>query len=107
MASCWDCGKRRKLNTKHLCSECTRDKNLMTRYGIDTQHYNALLKKQRGACAICLTKPKGKLHVDHCHDKNVIRGLLCHHCNTALGLAKDSRKVLSRMIKYLSKCKGE
>lgn len=30
-----------------------------------------------------------------------IRGLLCHHCNTALGNAKDSVGVLSKMIDYL------
>lgn len=41
------------------------------------------------------------LHVDHDHETGLIRGLLCHHCNTLLGHAKDSVDVLEAAIVYL------
>lgn len=44
-----------------------------------------------------------KLVVDHCHDTGKIRGLLCHNCNRALGLLKDSVHTLESAIDYLEK----
>jgi hypothetical protein len=35
------------------------------------------------------------------HATNRLRGLLCSNCNTALGLLKDSRKMLMNAISYL------
>ena len=32
-----------------------------------------------------------------------VRGLLCHRCNSALGLFKDSDKLLLNAIKYIRK----
>lgn len=40
--------------------------------------------------------------IDYCHKTNKIRGLLCSNCNTALGLVKDSKDILGKMIKYLN-----
>lgn len=44
---------------------------------------------------------KMKLVVDHCHSSGVVRGLLCHNCNRALGLLKDSTRNLESAIRYL------
>lgn len=44
---------------------------------------------------------KMKLVVDHCHATGHVRGLLCHNCNRALGLLKDSEQALQRALKYL------
>lgn len=68
--------------------------------------FNALLLKQNGKCAICQRpdsgrKQSGRLAIDHCHATNAVRGLLCHPCNSMLGLAKDSIETLSRAIAYL------
>ena len=77
-------------------------------YGITYEKYQELLKKQNGVCAICGKKPKdGKrgLHIDHDHDKNGVRGILCHSCNTALGLLGEDIIIISNMIQYLKKGK--
>ena len=39
--------------------------------------------------------------IDHCHNTNRIRGILCHNCNKALGLVKEKTDTLRKMIRYL------
>lgn len=66
--------------------------------------YAALLERQGGACAICLTKPKKKrLAVDHCHKTGQVRGLLCGQCNFALGAFQDNRETIQSAIAYLER----
>ena len=36
------------------------------------------------------------------HETGRVRGLLCHHCNKALGGFKDSVEILTKAIKYLN-----
>ncbi len=63
-----------------------------------------MFSKQGGKCLLCsrhqdeLTK---LLRVDHNHDTDVIRGLLCDNCNTMIGLAHDNKETLMNAIKYL------
>ena len=64
-----------------------------------------LLSAQGGLCAVCgvdlsILKPRQR-HVDHDHDTGLVRGWLCHHCNTCLGLAKDDPAILRAAAKYL------
>ena len=83
-----------------------RENQLKVKYGMTLQDWNDLYKKQDHKCAICGTdEPKGNglFHVDHCHSTGNIRGLLCHHCNVALGSFKDSKKILKKAILYLEK----
>lgn len=73
---------------------------------ISKEHYNVLYELQSGKCAICKcdsgSNARGdRLAVDHCHASGHIRGLLCHRCNTAIGLFKDSKENLSAAIEYL------
>jgi len=78
---------------------------LKSQYNLSLDAYNALLINQNHKCAICSCDEaaafKGLLFVDHCHSTKKVRGLLCHHCNTALGKFKDSSEILSKAIKYL------
>lgn len=51
---------------------------------------HSLFLWQRGRCAICSTglpvaTRSRFVHVDHDEDSGLIRGLLCHRCNTCLG----------------------
>lgn len=65
------------------------------------KQYRVMEKRQRGLCAICRKKPKGRLHVDHDHRTGKVRGLLCQQCNHGLGLFYDSIKSLRTAIMYL------
>lgn len=78
-------------------------------YGLTHQRFNELLKLQNGSCAGChkelVLKQAGTcrskvLFVDHCHETGVVRGLLCMHCNSALGFANDP-VILRRLATYL------
>lgn len=79
------------------------------RYGLSETQYNNLLEKQNKLCPICnkppikkarLSSPDG-FAIDHCHNTNKVRGLLCESCNKLIGYAKDSVQVLQNAISYL------
>jgi len=93
-----------------------RERNLKHRFGVDLEWYQKQLKKQNYCCAICKTKENKvtlgsnkslSFAVDHNHDTGEVRGLLCNQCNRALGLFKDSSKVLQNAVKYLTKAQHE
>jgi hypothetical protein len=70
------------------------------RYGITQAHYEEMLTSQDGKCAICkivMDRP----HVDHCHETQKVRGLLCTTCNQGLGMYKDNIELLEKAISYL------
>jgi hypothetical protein len=73
----------------------------LRRYGISPAEYDALLAKQGGACAICRKRSKQRLCVDHCHVTGMVRGLLCHECNGALGYLRDDQASLVAALAYL------
>ena len=81
------------------CKSCIKEKRRL----IGDEKYDFLFKKQKGLCKICgkSPKPNTRLSIDHCHKNQVIRGLLCSNCNTALGLFKDNNKNMHRAINYL------
>ena len=56
-----------------------------------------------GACECCGSKKR--LCIDHCHDSKKPRGLLCHKCNTALGLLDDDSQRMLNLIRYLERSK--
>jgi Recombination endonuclease VII len=78
---------------------------LAYRYGISKQRYDEMLAAQGGVCAICGTdKPGGRdlvWQVDHCHNSNKIRGLLCGPCNRGLGQFRDDPIRLEAAVRYL------
>lgn len=71
--------------------------------GISEEGYQELLRRQKGRCAICKKKPgQSRLAVDHDHTTGVVRGLLCKHCNQALGHFRDNVESLKAAIRYLT-----
>lgn len=76
-----------------------RDKSLFRRYGITRTEYNNILSKQDYSCAIC--GQKIRLVLDHCHKTGNVRGILCHKCNTILGMCNDESSTLLSAVNYL------
>lgn len=78
---------------------------LFSKYGLTEAAYAALVESQGGKCAVCqdpLVSTR-HTHVDHCHKTGVVRGILCHNCNRALGAARDSPVILRGLIAYLGR----
>lgn len=84
-------------------------------HGLTIEEYEEWLNKNNGLCMAC-NKPEKRvgrdgitltpLCMDHCHDcdekgKHVIRGVLCHACNSSLGKLKDNIDTLKNLITYL------
>jgi len=84
--------------------EKVKSRHLKKMYGLDLATHESMRKQQMFSCLICNdhedNSPRG-LFVDHCHTTGKVRGLLCHHCNAMLGLAKDNKETLEKAIKYL------
>ena len=78
---------------------------LLKKYGITVEQYDALLAAQGGHCALCpATEPgagRKRWNIDHDHVTGKVRGLLCHFCNLLLGHAHDDPELLERAAVYL------
>lgn len=71
-------------------------------YGLTVQDYDQMLSSQSGRCPICGKPPEKRLVVDHSHETGAVRGLLCGHCNTAIGFLRDDADSCSRAAEYLN-----
>ncbi len=80
---------------------------LKSTYGITIEDYNRMLEAQSGVCAICENPPTGTmkkgskivpmvLAVDHDHNTNIVRSLLCLNCNTGIGGLKENPAFLRK-----------
>jgi hypothetical protein len=77
------------------------------RHHIPQEKYLEMLSKYDNKCYAC--KKRKATNIDHDHDccpenrscGKCVRGILCHNCNTALGLMKDSKEDLKKLIEYL------
>lgn len=78
-------------------------KKNIERYGITVEQYNILHEAQNYKCAICKEPEQyfSRLSIDHCHETNRVRGLLCNNCNRGIGLLKDRADILRRAAEYL------
>ena len=95
--------KRKKKYKRKYNSEKQIERLMFARYGMTGVDYQKRLIKQGHKCAICRKKPEKKLFIDHCHKTKEVRGLLCHHCNSGLGMFKDSIETITNANKYLTK----
>lgn len=101
--------KRKLQQQRESGKDYNHKKHLKATYGLSRDEYLKLFDDQKGCCAICgrhQLEFKKRLSVDHNHTTNTIRGLLCSHCNSVLGYAKDSIDILNTSIKYLEKHNG-
>ena len=94
-----------KEKGKYRCPAKRKNSNLLHRYGITLEDYNQMLIDQHYGCKICGISPEEhgrNLVVDHCHTTEEVRGLLCHQCNTAIGLFKEDLRNFRKAMQYLT-----
>lgn len=118
---CWKCGENKPWNSeyfyvgpktnkpKYLCLLCAkkiqRVNDMAKNYDLTEEQYEKMLFSQNYSCAICFTSEwggkTGVPHVDHNHETGKVRGLLCHGCNTAIGLLKESEDTIMSALNYI------
>jgi len=85
-------------------------KHHLRSFGLTPDDYVALLEAQGGTCALCgrpervkdrMGNTRTNLAVDHDAITGAVRGLLCHHCNAAIGHAEHEPRLLRLMADYL------
>ncbi len=92
--------KCKKCSTKNRRQYYKPHEFMRRKFKLTEQQYAELISNNN--CEICNRVLKKKC-IDHCHSTNIVRGVLCNNCNTALGLVGDNVSVLEEMIKYLQK----
>ena len=107
--------RRKRSGLESQCRECYNKRHrekgynrlkTIVKYGLTVEQHAELLTSQNGVCAICKKKPNGNLCIDHCHNTNKVRGLLCSGCNTSIGLLEENVNYLLSAIDYLEKHKN-
>lgn len=100
--------KTDRINTgyKNTCKSCIkireRNSKIKRMYNISIDEYQILLNKQNNKCAICHTEfTNQKQCIDHDHNTEEVRGILCDSCNRGLGLLKDDPIIILRAVRYL------
>jgi hypothetical protein len=106
---CRKCYEKERL--KQTPVEIKRRNNLsssLATYGLSDEQFRSMLEKQHFGCAICRETTNGgkrgwRLHVDHDHKTNKVRGVLCSRCNLAIGHLRENPVLFDRAIEYLGK----
>lgn len=118
---CSHCNQEHEQSTRQIKNDCKsrqcatfkphnwtgfnrEDAIIRRQYGISMQEFDALLEFQNGGCAICnkpITELRRRMNIDHDHDTNQVRGILCSGCNTGLGQLGDSVEGLKKALSYL------
>lgn len=85
--------------------EANRKYHNFYRYGITADEFDDLLVEQDGVCAICRKDcvTGDRLSIDHDHDTDQVRGLLCRRCNAGLGHFDDNPDLVATALSYLMK----
>ena len=75
------------------------------RYGVSPEEYQTKLKDQNSCCKIC-NRIMESPHIDHDHETNQVRDLLCRTCNLGIGHLQDDVLIVERALEYLKKWKS-
>jgi hypothetical protein len=80
---------RKRFHLKNPTAK--RDSAYRQNYGLTYAEVRGMWIAQERRCACCddfLEFPAKHTHVDHCHETNTVRGVICHRCNRLLGAAE-------------------
>lgn len=104
-----DCFYKRQ-DTGRYRNECVDCYNLRgkgvrmrARYGVTPAEYERMRREQGDVCAVC-KRPElngRRLCLDHDHKSGRVRKLLCHRCNSALGLLDEDTERMANLMWYV------
>ena len=98
-----------RKNNPEKRAETSKWSEIKRCYGITRAEWMAVFESQGHCCAACgRSEPtsKHRWHVDHDHETNSFRGILCHNCNASIGHAKDNPSSLRSLAAYLDRSTG-
>lgn len=99
--------------TSTWCRACHKDavyRGRLAKIGMTPESLAVLRKAQDGCCAVCRRSEhlfSRALHMDHNHDTNQPRALLCGRCNQVLGRVHDDALLLRALAAYLDGYQGD
>ena len=110
-AYCIGCQKEKQKNVWTSRTPKKRlEQHLKFKYGVSHAEFMEAWSNQNGCCAICegvlpdlmvYENRRRGYAIDHNHQTNEFRGILCLKCNSLLGMANDSADILLKAISYL------
>ena len=97
-----------KDNPEKMHFSRTAPKQNWRRHRITEEYFNQLINLFDGKCHSC--KINEATNIDHNHNccqssrscGKCVRGVLCHHCNSALGLLKDDKNKILNLLQYVN-----
>ena len=106
--------EKRKESQRRYYHEVTKPKKIspllrrLKEHGLMLEQYQTLLIEQDMRCGICGFRQPAKiehqyqtLQIDHDHSNGKVRGLLCHQCNTGIGMLRDSKELMEKAVVWL------
>ena len=86
---------------RHKHVDKLKNYHLLHKYGITLVEKNKMIEAQNGKCKICGEDFKNSrlTHLDHCHNTEKIRGILCSRCNGALGWFEKYSNEINNYLK--------
>lgn len=98
-------------NHKYCSPDCKdhRKYYLKNKYDLTLPQFNRMKEVFSTDCMICgaataeNSRGRHNMCIDHDHDTGKVRGILCHHCNCAIGMFRDDVVRMKQAIEYLQK----
>lgn len=100
-----------------FCKQCAKERRRERNGVADVYNEQEMFKEQGGGCKLCTVElhlpyrysadPQGA-RVDHDHKTGKVRGLLCHRCNSMIGMIEATLEVfpefdLTIIDKYIAR----
>ena len=115
---CIPCKKEydRQRNLLPEKKEFNKWRDIQKKYGMSKDEWFWMYKEQGRECGMCSRELSINRNgsdpnslsacIDHDHETNKIRGMLCNRCNVLLGFADDDVNLLQLGIIYLNEANG-
>jgi hypothetical protein len=108
----YQCKKCQSKNRgKYYCPHRTSRRKKLNAYKLSDEDLDSLMSV--GCCDICgkniCWNPKNtanKAYIDHCHETEDVRGVLCMQCNTSIGKLGDDIESIEHVLKYMKNPPG-